>query len=131
MRSHCRLRNRRDAQRLRGRQKVGDVRAAVNGTIGAECLVCRHDDQVRRPEQPEVLVRLPRRCRAVALCDADRRIKTHGALAPTLAVDAVVRTRPRQIGRRRVGRGGQQRRAQPLQARTTGDVDLPRLRVAP
>ena len=97
MTRQCGLWNGSEAQRLRGQQEIADIGAAVDGTVNAERLVGVNDGDVRRPEEIEVLERLPGIGRSVAARNAERIVELEAAFAAALQIDPAIFARKRKV----------------------------------
>src|ERR1700739_4777726 len=86
-----------ETQRLCGPQKITDIGPAVDRTINAERLIGVNDGDVRRPEEIEVLERLPGIGRLVAARDAERIVELEAAFAAAVDGDAAIVARTRIV----------------------------------
>src|SRR6185295_8742960 len=127
------LRNRAEAERLRGQHEIADIGATIDRAIDAERLVGMDDRDMRRAEEIIVLQRLLRVSHLVAARDAKRVVELETALAAALQIGAEIFARRREIvivpgaGRRL----GIDRLAKFLLGLTARDQHLPGLAVAP
>src|ERR1700739_4964372 len=95
-----------ETQRLCGQQKITDIGPAVDRTVNAERLIGVNDGDVRRPEEIEILERLPSIGRLFAARDAEGIVEREAAFAPALKIHAAIFARKREVAIiRRAGTG--------------------------